>query len=494
MGPADAFSKQVNASAWTPTAAIARIAYALALSWAASCTVGPDYQSPSPTMPEAWTPAASTQPSVTVPAPIELDAWWTTFNDPELDSLVQRAVASNLDMEAAAERVRQARAAVGVVRAGYFPAVNAAGSYTYAGTGATSPQSLWQVGLDALWEIDIFGGVRRSVEAANANLDAAVEDRRDVLVTLLGELATNYLALRGFQQELLIARQNLEVQIRNSKLTREKQKLGTGSGLDVAQSDAQISTTKAQIATFEEQRQQTVYAISVLLGLPPATLLGELEPIGQIPSPPGVLPVGVPANLLRRRPDIRRAERELASATAQIGVATADLYPKFSLTGSLGLQGTHIRSFGTIDDRFWSISPGVTVPILDAGRIRSNIEVQNALEAQAFTAYRRTILAALQEVEASLVAFAREQERRSALADAVTANQRAFALASSRYSHGLTDFLSVLDSERSLFVSQDALVQSDRAVGTSAVALYKALGGGWDIGEETPAQPAGGTR
>lgn len=442
-------------------------------------------------MPADWASASTTQVSVTVQEPVQIDAWWTTFNDPELDSLVRRAVTSNVDMEAAAERVREARASLGVARAGYFPTINANGSYTRSGTGATAAQSLWQAGLDAMWELDIFGGVRRSVETANAKLQAAVEDRRDVLVTLLGEVATDYFSLRGYQQEIVIAQANLEVQVRNAKLTRDKKKLGTGTGLDVAQSDAQVASTKAQIASFEALEQQTVYALSVLLGLPPVALDEELEPWDKIPDPPNVLAVGIPTDLLRRRPDIRRAERQLAAATAQIGIATADLYPKFSLTGALGLQGNRVQSLGTLNDRFWSFGPNFTVPVFDAGRIASNIEVQTAVQAQALTAYKKTVLAALQEVEAALVGFAREQERRAALADAVAANQRAFELATDRYNHGVTDFLSVLDAERSLFGSQDALVQSNRAVGTDAVALYKALGGGWEIGEEPSVpQPA----
>ena len=471
-----------------------RFAWALGAICLSACNVGPDYQPPRQPMPAAWSSTSTNEASVSVQEPIEIDAWWTAFNDEELDSLVRRAVTSNLDVEAAAERVRQARASVGVARAGYYPTVDASGSYTYSRLGTDSTQSLWQVGLDALWEIDIFGGTRRSVEAANANLEAAVEDRRDVLVTLLGELATDYFALRGFQQELVIARQNLEVQVRNAKLTRDKKKLGTGTGLDVAQSDAQVASTRAQIAAFEELRQQTVFAISVLLGLAPASLVQELAPLGMIPEPAGVLAVGIPADLLRRRPDIRRAEQQLAAATAEVGVATADRYPKFSLAGTLGLQGNRVQSLGTLNDRFWSIGPAFTVPVFDAGRISSNIEVQSSIQAQALTVYEKTVLAALQEVESALVGFAREQERRAALADAVTANQRAFEIASNRYSHGVTDFLAVLDAERSLFISQDALVQSNRAVGTNAIALYKALGGGWQIGEDTQPPQSAGTR
>ncbi len=436
-------------------------------------------------MPAQWETGPTTQASMTVQEPIQVEQWWTTFHDETLNSLVRRAVESNLDVEAARERVRQARATVGFVRAGLYPSVNFNGSYSRSGSGNGTGQSLWQAGFDALWEMDVFGGVRRSVEAAKASLDAAVEDRRDVLVTLLAEVATDYILLRGYQQEIAIAKENLDVQIRNASVTRDKKKLGTGTELDVAQAEAQVATTTADMETLESLEQQTIYALSILLGLPPTALERELETEGKIPQPPGIVPVGLPAELLRRRPDIRRAERQLAAATAQIGVATADLYPKFSLTGNLNFQGDKISALGTWADRAWVFGPSVTWPVFDAGAIRSNIEIQNALQAQALTAYHHAVLGALQEVESALVAYAREQRRREALTEAVAANERAVVLATRRYNQGVTDFLSVLDAERSLFGSQDALVQSNRNVGTDAVALYKALGGGWGIGEES---------
>jgi outer membrane protein, multidrug efflux system len=279
------------------------------------------------------------------------------------------------------------------------------------------------------------------------------------------------------------------VQQRNAALTRGKVALGTGTELDVVQAEAQVASTTAVIAGLETTEQQTIHALSVLLALPPRALDDELQPRALVPDPPAVVPVGLPSDLLRRRPDIRRAERQLAAQTAAIGVATADLFPKFSLTGSFGYSARRIDLLGNWNGTNWSFGPSATWAIFDAGRIWSNIEVQNAIAAEAMATYRQTVLSALQEVQDVLVAYAQEQHRRVALADAVDLNQRAVALATRRYKQGLTDFLAVLDAQRNLFASQDALVQSNRAVGTDAVALYKALGGGWEVEADSTSQP-----
>jgi multidrug efflux system outer membrane protein len=454
------------------------------------CKVGPNYQPPKQSMPDRWDSPPTTQASVTVQQPVEIERWWATFNDPILDSLERRAVASNLDLQAATQRIRAARASVGIAKAGLFPAANANGSYTRSGGQNVPSANLWQAGLDAAWELDVFGGIRRSVEAANANLQAAVEDRRDVLVTLLGEVATDYILLRGEQEEINIAQENLDVDIKNASLARDKQKLGTGTELDVVQADAEVATTTAAISTLQTSAQQSIYALSILLGSQPTTLDLELRPTQKVPDPPAVVPVGLPADLLRRRPDIRRAERQLAAATAEIGVATADWFPKFNLSGNIGVDASRIQGLGNWGNSLWSYGPGVTWNIFAGGQIVSNIELQNALAAQALTTYQQTVLSALQEVQNVLVAFANEQHRRVALAEAVDLNQRAVVLATRRYKQGVTDFLIVLDAERSLFASQVALEQSNRAVGTDAVVLYKALGGGWNIDENlTKTQP-----
>jgi outer membrane protein, multidrug efflux system len=460
----------------------------LAVALLCGCEVGPDYHPPKQSMPAAWETTPTTQASQTVLAPAQLQRWWANFNDPTLNFLVSQALESNLDLEAATARIRQARAEVGVARAGLWPTANATGSYTRSGGSGIAAGDLWEAGLDATWELDVFGGTRRSVEAAKASLAAAVEDRRDVLVTLLGEVASDYILLRSAQQEIVIARENLDVDSNNARLTRQKQKLGTGTELDVAQADAQVATTAATLASLQESEQQTIYAIGVLLGLTPTALEPQLSATQEIPSPPAELPVGLPSDLLRRRPDIRRAERQLAAATAQIGVATAAWFPQFSLTGSAGVQGSRLSALGNWgSNNVWSGGPSVTWEIFDAGQIASNVEVQNALQAQALVVYRQTVLTALQDVQNALVALAQEQNRREALSQSVVFNQRAVVLATRRYRQGLTDFLSVLDAERSLYGSQDALVLSNAAVGADAVALYKALGGGWEMDESSTA-------
>lgn len=464
-------------------------------------------------MPSQWVAPPTTQASVIVKQPIELQRWWTTFNDPELTSLIDRAAAQNLTVLAAAERVIQARASLGITTSSFFPTVNTGGSYsrnfsargggvivtTGAGGTATTtqvgpkPHDQWQAGLDASWELDIFGGLRRAIEAGTANVEAAVEDRRDLMVTLLGEVATDYITLRGYQQEILISHENLANQEHSAKVAREKKALGVNTDLDIAQADAQVASTRATIAGLESLEQQEVYTLSILLAEPPTALDAELDAPRPVPVVPTVVPVGLPSELLRRRPDIRRAERLLAASSADIGVAVADLFPKFSLTGTLSVSGSRYEALGDWGTRFWSWGPNFSWPLFDAGRIWSNVQVQNSLERQALITYRQTVLTALQDVQNALVAYAREQQRRAALVEAVAANRRALALATRRYNQGLTDFLNVLVAQGSLFSSEDQLVQSDRAVGTDLVALYKALGGGWEVLEDPPTpRPARG--
>lgn len=492
----------------------------LVVYWAAlaGCEVGPNYHRPQEKIQGTWVSPPTTQASLTVQEPIQVDQWWTTFNDPTLDTLIKRAALQNLDVQSAAERIRQARATLGVVTASLFPTANARGSYDQSfsaaggstvvvtnsgvGTGTTTggttsthrigpkPQNFFQAGFDASWELDLFGGLKRNVEAANYTLEAAEEDRRFVLITVLGDVATDYIALRGYQQEIAIAQENLASQVHNADIARKKREVGTTTELDVANADAQIATTRSAVAGFVSFEQQEIYALGVLLGQEPTTLLAELTPVAQIPIAPPVVPVGLPSELLRRRPDIRRSERQLAAATAQVGVAVAQLFPQFSLTGSLTLQGNRFEALGNWGDRFWSFGPSVTWPVFDAGRIWSNVEIEKSLRSQAYLTYRSTVLIALQDVETQLTAYAQEQQRRAALADAVAANQKAVEVATRRYQQGgLTDFLNVIVAEQSLFSTQDALVQSNRNVDTDLVALYKALGGGWQIGEPSTTQP-----
>ena len=455
----------------------------------AGCNVGPDYRAPQAKTPLTWaspTTVPTTRPSNATTRPAEVVEWWSTFNDPKLNSLVTRAVVSNLDMKLAESRIRQARAARGFVAAGEYPSVTANGSYSRQRTSqGNAPTGLYQTNLDASWELDIFGQTRRGVESADANIQSAVEDRRDVLVTLAAEVAINYIDLRGFQQAINIANENLALQTRSADLTRRRFKGGLNSMLDVANSDALVATTRAQIPSLEQSVQQTIYRLSVLLALQPAALNIELTADAAIPTTPPEVPIGLPSELLRRRPDIRRAEAQLHGATALIGVATADLFPKFSLTGALGTAGSQPRSLVNWDNRFYAFGPQVSWNVFDAGRIRSNIEIQNAVQEQALITYQKTVLTALQEVESSLVAYVKEQQHRQALGEAVAANQKAVDLAMKLYTLGQTDFLNVLDAQRSLLTSQDQLVTSDRTIATNLVSLFKALGGGWDLPKPT---------
>jgi NodT family efflux transporter outer membrane factor (OMF) lipoprotein len=456
------------------------------------CEVGPDYKPPEQHTPSTWVAPPTTQASITVQEPLQVEQWWTTFNDPELDSLIRRAVQSNLNVQIAGERIRQARANLGIATAGFFPVVNADGSLSHsyaAGTNSTGKKSatvdLWRAGFDATWELDVFGGVRRNIEASNASYQASIEDRRDVLVTLLGDVATAYMSLRGFQQQIIISQENLASQERSLRITRQKLELGSKAALDVANAEAQVATTKSDIAGFQSLAQQQIYVLGVLLGEEPTALLPELSPEGAIPTSPPVVPVGLPSELLRRRPDIRRAERELASATALVGVAVADLFPKFSLDGAVHVGGARFQDLGSWGTRSWAFGPTFSWPVFDAGAIRSNIEAQKAMQSQVLLAYRQTVLTALQDVETALTAYAQEQQRRAALVDAVAANQRALAIATHGYQEGISDFLNVVVTQQALFSAQNQLVQSNQAVATDLVALYKALGGGWEIGEPT---------
>ena len=462
---------------------------------AAGCSVGPNYKTPDVPVPAAWNEAQ--QKGVNARS-ADLVHWWTAFNDPVLNSLVERAARSNLDLRLAEARIREARASRAIIAAGEWPAADVSSSYSRnrssanaigarsqgavgaPRSGAELEQNLFRTGFDASWEIDVFGGIRRSVEAADATVDSFVEDRRNTLVTLLGDLARNYIDVRGFQQRILVAQANLKAQQETLDLTRVRFQAGLASDLEVAQAEGQLNTTAAQIPTLESLLKQASHRLDVLLGATPGELGDELSKELPIPALPPEVLVGLPSELLRRRPDIRRAERQLAAATAQIGAATADLFPKFFLIGAGGLQSISASDWFSGPSRFWTIGPTVRWPIFDAGRIRATIAVRNAQQEQALTIYERTILSAFEDVENSLVNYSREQARHRALRDAAAANRRALEMANELYVRGLADFLNVLENQRSLFASESDLAQSEATMATNLVALYKALGGGWD--------------
>ena len=466
----------------------AGVILAAGLALLAGCAVGPNYRPPRTDTASDW---ASPLGAGETNRPARLAAWWKNFNDTNLDALVATAVQSNLTLRIAEARVREARAERGVVAAGLWPSVDGTASYTrnrfgarqfppLAGFGVPLDYDLYSAGFDAAWEIDVFGGTRRAVEAAQADIGAAEYGQRDVLVSLLAEVARDYLEARGYQQRLRITHDNLRVQQQLLDLTSNRFEHGLSSDLDVQQATAVLRSTEAEVPTLETGYRQSVYALAVLLDRPPGALLDGMSAIEPIPVTPPVVPVGLPADLLGRRPDVQSAERRLAAATARIGVAKSDLLPKFSLTGFANLESVSADNWFDYGSRVWTAGPTVEWELFEAGRIRANIRVQNARQEEALDEYQQILLVALQDAENALTAYAREQVRRESLSRSVEANRQALELSTQLYQSGLADFLQVLDSERSLYEAQDERVQSDQAVSVDLVQLYKALGGGWE--------------
>jgi NodT family efflux transporter outer membrane factor (OMF) lipoprotein len=408
-----------------------------------------------------------------------------------LTSLVARALTSNLDLKQAEVRIREAQATRGIAFSGLGPALTGTASFQRgrgAGPAAATTNS-YQTALDANWELDVIGGVRRNVEAADADLEAAEEARRNTQVALAAEVALTYIDLRTSQERVRIGGENLATQQHTAELTRTRFAAGFVSALDVANAEAQLATTASAIATLQSSATRAVYSLSVLLGEAPATLLEELSPAAGIPAASPSVPVGVPSELLRRRPDIRQAEARIHAATARIGVAEADLFPRFTISGAFGFQSNRANAWFNAVSNFWSFGPGVSWQLFTTGRVFANIELQKALSEEAFLAYQQTVLTALQEVENALVVATREEERHTALADAVAANRKALALATQLYTQGETDFLNVLQAQGALYATEDALVQSTSTLSTNLVALYQALGGGWDEEESAGSPP-----
>jgi multidrug efflux system outer membrane protein len=487
-------------------AALLSAASGLALTLA-GCAVGPDYTTKPAKTSESFAAASEAQkpeaqaveskPVAEAIAPGELARWWGAFGDPLLDSLIERAVVNNHDLRAAAARVREARALRGEQRSRYFPEVVAGGSATrnrisenteggQFGPGGEE-YSLYEVGLDASWEIDVFGGVRRGNEAADAELSAAVEDRRDVLVTLLAEVARNYTELRGFQQRIALSERTIQAQQETVALTQSRFDAGIASELEVAQAKTQLAARQAQLPPLRSGLMAATHRLGVLLGQEPTALLAELTPLSAIPTPPDRIPVGLPSDLLRRRPDIRRAERQLAAATARIGVETSELFPKFAINGGIAYESAQIGDLFKGGSEAWSFGPSFRWNIFNAGRVRSRIEAANAQEEQAIIYYERTVLTSLEETENALTDLVQEQYRRQALREATEASRRSVSLAEFRYTSGIGDFLNVLESQRALYLAEDELVASEASVTRSLIALYKALGGGWDDRENAKA-------
>jgi len=491
----------------------------------AGCTVGPDWKQQSMWSPSSWFASghqAATPISAPVTEPIDPN-WWTLFHDPELTSLEKRVGAANLNVRLATIRLAESRSQRQITGADQFPTLKADGSYTrervsekgvlslfgggasaspssFASTGSAAggtsgrsggiptsvggttvpPFNLWQYGFDASWELDLWGRVRREVEGADASVEASADARRNSLLSVLAEVARDYVQLRGIQTQLSIARDNISTEQQSLTLTEARYNGGLTTELDVANAAAQLETTKSQIPQLEQQQDASINALSFLLGEAPGALRAELITPGAVPPVPPRVPIGLPSELARRRPDIRQAEEQLHAATADIGVAVASFYPQVTLDGSIGLQALQFKDLGSWSARQYGLGPSINLPIFQGGRLRGTLELRKVEQQEAAINYQQTVLQAWHDVDNALTAYAAEQRRHDALEAAVAQDQRAVNLSRQRYTQGVADFLNVLDAERSLLSAQLSLADSSTTVSSNLVQLYKALGGGWE--------------
>lgn len=448
-------------------------------------TVGPDYRQPETAVPARWSRETGQAAGKGALDPAALSQWWTVFGDPVLADLVLAAQAANLDLKQAEARLRQARARRRLATAEQMPSATAGASVTRARSregldGLRETTTTYANRIDASWELDLFGGKRRAAESAEASLQAAREDLRDVLASLLAEVALNYVQYRSAQVRLAIVESNLVSRAETHALTRWRQRANLVTQLDVDQARVSLEQTRAEIPILSNTLAETEHQLATLLGQPPDSLRPRLEAgPAAVPAASHALAVGVPADALRQRPDVRRAERNLAARTAQIGVAAAERYPDFSLSGSIGLEAL---ALGDLYDAGASAVQGVAqagLTLFDGGRIRQNVAVQTALQEEALSAYEATVLSALQEVEDALSAYASQSARETALSSAAAAAQEAFQLARDQYASGLTDFQAVLSTQLALLSVQDGVAASRAEAASALIRLYKALGGGW---------------
>ncbi len=472
------------------------IALSACLAGAGGCRVGPDYAPPNADVPDAWLDfkaGASGRPD-------EDARWWTRFGDQTLDALVERAIAQNLTLRQAGLRVLQARALRGIAVGQFFPQTQAATAQaSYNRVSENSPQGLldrsfgdYSVGLEAAWELDFWGRFRRGIESTDAALEASVADYDGGLVLLAADVASTYVILRSLQEQLAFTRANVELQQDTLELTRVRFNAGAVSELDVSTAQATLSNTLAFVPFLEDSLRQAETSMCVLLGRTPSDLAAELGDPRPVPAAPAEIAVGVPADLLRRRPDVRRAERTAAAFSAQIGVAAADLYPSLAVAGSTGFRTTTFQSPGQSPsasdllraDSFQGfVGLDVHWPILNYGRIQNNVRFADARFEEAAVAYQNAVLQAAAEVEAGLSSFLRGRERAAFLEESVTAAQRAAELSLIQYRRGAADFLRVNQAQVDLVARQNSLVIARASVAQGAIATYRALGGGWEVRE-----------
>ena len=453
----------------------------------AACAVGPNYHAPETPAAEKFDNVEATYSAESVAAEVGTAQFWHTFADPELDKLVNEALASNHDLRIAMTRVQEARALRRDTAFDLAPSINAGGGYTKTRTssagllpGAARESELYDAGFDAFWELDFFGGLRRGLEASKADLGAEEAALQDVQVIVTAEVTRAYFELRGQQLQLDVARRNVANQQSTLDLAQVRLDAGSGTEFDTARAQAQLSATLGTIGPLEAAVARTIHRLSVLVGHTPGALRAELAPSQNLPPLPGIVPVGDPAGLLRRRPDIRIAERELAGATARIGVAIADLFPRVTFTGSAGYIAGSSGALGDGGTDAYVLAPGISWAIFDLGHVRARIDAAKWRKEGALLRYEQTVLQALEETEDSLVTHARARDRLVHDEAAVRASNTAAGLARVRYENGASDFLQVLDAERTLLQSEDQLARSRTEAATSLIAVYKSLGGGWE--------------
>ena len=502
---------------------------ALACLAVSACTVGPNWTRPSMFAPTSWfaraTPPSPRVASEPVSEPIDAE-WWGLFGDPELTSLETRVVAANLNVRLATVRLLESRSQRQITGADQFPTLQGDGSYTRervspkgvlglfsGGAGGASsttfgsmgsvgngtsgrsggipanasgtstsvpPFNLWQYGFDASWELDLWGRVRREVEGADASIEASADARRNSLLSVVAEVARDYMQLRGIQAQLDIAHENIKTERESLTLSQDRARAGLTTELDVANAAAQLESTTAQVPQLEQQQAESINALSFLLGEAPRALEAELVTAKPIPPVPPRVPIGLPSELARRRPDIRQAEAQLHSATADIGVAVADFYPKVTLDGSIGLQALKAKDLGNWAARTYGLGPTISLPIFEGGRLRATLALRRVEQQEAALNYQQTVLQAWHDVDNALTAYAAEQKRRDSLQNAVVQNRKAVGLSRQRYTQGVSDFLEVLDAERSLLQAELQLADSTTTISQNLVQLYKAVGGGWE--------------
>jgi NodT family efflux transporter outer membrane factor (OMF) lipoprotein len=477
------------------------------------CAVGPSYRTPKPDVPPQFAAKAAVNSAASAtPAPApDLATWWRALDDAELDSLVERTIKSNPDLEIALTRLQQARTYEAGIVGAALPEVDASAA-AGRGTGSdltkgradqalrsadngTGLQHINTIaGFDAVWELDLFGKFRREFEAARADVQAARAARYDVLTSVISDVVRAYVDLRGLQVRAGILHKASEVLRESLRIVNIRYERGITNELDVALATRELATLEAQIAPVEAEVSAAQYTLAVLVGEYPEKLVEELSKPDLIPSMPAATAPGVPLNLLKRRPDIQEAERQLAATTARIGVATADLFPQITISGSIGTQGQGWGTTPSVNQHIWSFGPGAEWPLLDFGALDAQVDIADLAARASLVNYRKTILDAVQQVDTSLDAYAAEEQRLEKLSTAMVAGQRAVDLATARYNRGLTDFLNVVDAERQFYDLQEQYAEAQVAQGEQFVQLYKSLGGGWQNYQAVPAirrpQPA----